>query len=111
MRHDGRDGFGALQRYAEGDGRAVVEDVDGVFVDFQGVEEFEGCGGEAGEGVVVRRRVGHGGEAEAGEVRGDDVVRFGELWDQVAVLEGGAGEPVQEEDGGVGGGAGGAVED
>lgn len=54
---------------------------------------------------------GYVGEAEAGEIRGDYVVRLGQLGDQVAVLKGRAGEAVEEEDRWMGGRSGRAVED
>ena len=37
--YDGGEGGGVLQGEAQGDGRAVVEDVDGVFGEVQGGEE------------------------------------------------------------------------
>lgn len=106
---DGLDGGGALERDAEPDGRAVVEDVDSEGGEVEGRDEGEDAGGEGGEGVGIGG--GHGGEAEAGEVGGDKVVRFGENGDEVAELAGGGGEAVEEEERGVGGEAGGAVED
>ena len=84
------------QRQAETDRGAVVEHVDG--------EPFQAeCLGEAANHLSdVVEGVGEGvasgllGHAEAGQVRGDDVVLAGQLRDQVAEHVAGAGEAVQQ---------------
>ncbi len=68
-----------------------------------GEEEAEGLD-EVGEGETV---VGWGGgEAEAGEIRSEDVVGWGYERDEVAELVAGGGETVQEEEKGMGRGSG-----
>jgi len=64
-----------------------------------GEEEADGLG-EVGKGEVVVSR--GGGEAEAREIRGEDVVGWGEEADEVAELVAGGGETVQEEEKGIG---------
>ena len=78
------------------DGRAVVEDVDGIAGDFQFDEPgADGCG-QVVEGVFhVWRRFR---KAEAGEVGGEDVVGVAEERDEVAVLSRRGREAHQEED-------------
>ena len=89
------DGFGVLQRQPEGNGCAVVEDVDCVGCDFrceqEGSDDFcqvLECVGEVGRDGCL---------AVAGEVRGDYVVGAREEGDQVAVLVRGGGKAVEEE--------------
>jgi hypothetical protein len=59
-----------LQGDAQGYRSAVVEDIDGEFADFDGVEEGDGCGCEIGEGIAVVWLSGDNGEAITGEVGG-----------------------------------------
>ena len=99
------------ERQPEADGGAVIENVDGEFPQRQRRDEGFDRGGQIGEAVFVLALPGHGGEAVAGQVRGDDPVGAREERDQIAELVGGGGEAVQEEDDGRVEGAGGAVED
>ena len=112
LRDDGLHGTGAGRGDAQTDGRAVVEDIDGEFVEREGVEELSGGFGEVGEGVVVAEACRNFSEAEGREVRGNHSVTCGsEGRDEVAVLVRRAGIAVKEEDGCAGLWSGDSVED
>ena len=92
------DGRGVLEGEAVRDGRAVVEDVDGVAGDLQGEQAGADGGCEVVEVVFqVRGRLG---QAEAGEVGGEDVVSVAEEGDEVSVLRARGWEAMEKQDGG-----------
>ena len=104
LRDDGGDALGMRHGEAEAGGGAVVEDVEGVAREVEGVGEGDDGFRECVEGVFVVALGGDFGEAEAGEVGSDDAVTVGEARDEFAILEGRCGEAVEEKhDGRVGG--------
>ena len=84
LRHDCGPQPRPLERDAQRRRRAVVEDVHCGLADLHLVHEFEDRVRDVLERVLEPG--GDLGEAEAGEVGGDDVVFVGELGDEVAVL-------------------------
>lgn len=100
-RGEARRGF---EGETECDRGAVVENVDGVAGDVKGGEEEAEGLGEVGECEVVGGW--GGGEAEAREIRGEDVVGWGEERDEVAELVARGRETVQEKEKGIGRGSG-----
>ncbi len=108
---DGGDALGVGGGEAEAGGGAVVEDVDGVAPELQGLDEGIHGEGEVVEGVLIISIGGDVGEAEAGEIGGDDAEPGCEERDEVAKHVGGTGVAVEEQEHGGVGGAGFAVED
>ena len=77
LRDDRHDGGRATQGEVPGGRGAVVEDVDGVALDGEGVEERFDRLAQVGERVLVPALVGDLGETETGQIWSDDAVFLG----------------------------------
>jgi hypothetical protein len=96
---------------AESGGSAVVEDVERIAGEAKRLGELVDGVRERVKGVLVPALAGNLREAKAGQVGGDDVIAIGQAGDEIAVLERGGGEPVEQKDDGSVDGAGFAIED
>ena len=88
-----------LDRQPEADRSAIVEDVDGELGQTEHLGEAVDDVGDVLERVaelVTGRLLGH---AEAGQIRGDDMIVLGEFGDQVAEHVARAREAVQQQHG------------
>lgn len=96
LRDDRSDTFWACHREAKTGGRTVVENIESITLQVQGVGESEESFGERVEGVFVVTLGGNIRETEARQIRRDDVITVGEAGDQFAELKGRGGEAVQQ---------------
>ena len=85
------------QRQTEADRGAVIEYVDSELLQAEHISEAADHLGDVLEGVGEGGAGGLLGHAEAGQVRGDDMVLAGQLRNQVAKHVAGAGEAVQQQ--------------
>jgi hypothetical protein len=102
---------GFLESKTESGWRAIVEDVDAVFLGWVRYLRKEGRNGGGYVAEVVGVVAGHRCETKAWKVGGNDAVLRREDGDEVAELVRGGREAVEEENGGRTGEASGAVED
>ena len=100
---DGGDALGMLDRQAEADRRAIVEDVDREFIEAEHFGETADHIRDILEGVrelIPPRLLGH---AEARKIGRHDMVTARELWDQLSEHMARDREAVKEEDDGSSG--------